>query len=58
MDALYLGILDLLNGFLPHLGTTPANGGYSVNEIVASVLTFTALWLVIVKPLLKLLKIK
>lgn len=55
MDALYLGILDMLNGFVPHLGTAPTNGGYAVNELLASFLTYALVWLVIGRPLVKLL---
>ena len=52
MDALYLGYLALLDGVITLWSTAP-EGAYTINEIIASILTWGTLYLVIIKPLLK-----
>lgn len=55
MDELYLGIKALWDGFIPLWSTSPTNGGYSINEILASILVCYLVWMVIGRPVHKLL---
>jgi hypothetical protein len=56
MDALFEAIVDILNSLLPS-GEELTLDFSSINEFLAYVLTVGVIWVFLLKPLLKLLRL-
>ena len=56
MDALFQAIIDILNSLLP-AGEELTLDFTSINEFLAYVITVGVIWVFLLKPLLKLLRL-
>jgi hypothetical protein len=56
MDALFQAVVDLLNGLLPD-GESLTLDFTTMNEFLAYVITIGVIWVFLLKPLLKLLRL-
>jgi hypothetical protein len=56
MDALFEAIVEILNSLLPS-GETLSMDFSTINEFLAYVITIGVIWVFLLKPLLKLLRL-
>jgi len=56
MDALFQAVVDILNGLLP-TGDSLTLDFTTMNEFLAYVITIGVIWVFLLKPLLKLLRL-
>ena len=54
MDTLYTSILNFLNSFLPSAQQSTFG---DINELLAYFLTVTLLWMILIRPILKAVKV-
>lgn len=54
MDTLYTSILNFLNSFIPSAQQSTFG---DINELLAYFLTIALLWMILIRPLLKVVKV-